>query len=70
MTMRNEGVNEPISSRCPACLAKPGERCYATSTDEPRLHLHKLRRIAAADRLVPCECCDGLGWKAVSKDDE
>lgn len=53
---------DAMSVQCPACLASPGQRCYATSTDEPRLFPHRLRGLAAARRLVQCDKCHGVGW--------
>lgn len=54
---------DPLSATCPACLAAPGTDCYSTSTDEPRPHPHRLRGLAAARRLVQCDCCHGIGWR-------
>lgn len=54
---------DPLSVQCPACLAAPGEQCYATSSDLPRRHPHRLRGLAAAQRLVQCEHCGGIGWR-------
>lgn len=52
-----------LDARCPACLAPVGEQCYSTSTDMPRLHPHRLRGLASAQRLVQCETCQGVGWR-------
>lgn len=62
-TERDRQVIDALAAQCPACLAAPGERCYATSTDEPRRHPHRLRGLAAAKRLRQCEHCGGIGWR-------
>jgi hypothetical protein len=54
---------DPLTAQCPACLAAPGQDCYATSSDLPRLVPHRLRSLTAAKRLVRCESCDGIGWR-------
>lgn len=54
---------DPLAVQCPACLVAAGQPCYATSTDEPRPHPHRLRGLAAARRLVVCEHCHGIGWR-------
>lgn len=54
---------DPLSATCPACLADPGDPCYTTSTDEPRRHPHRLRRLAAAKCLTQCTACGGVGWR-------
>ena len=56
-------VIDPMAARCPACLAEPGERCYATSSDEPRAIPHRLRGLAAAKSLRRCTACQGVGWE-------
>lgn len=53
----------PLSATCPACLAEPGQQCFATSTDEPRRHPHRLRGLAAAKHLAQCRSCGGIGWR-------
>lgn len=55
--------DDDLSRECPACLAGVDEQCYSTSTDEPRKVPHRMRRIANARRLVPCEECHGIGWR-------
>jgi hypothetical protein len=57
---------DPLSAMCPACLADPGDPCYATSSDEPRRIPHRLRGLAAAKRLEPCPHCRGIGWTPVT----
>ena len=54
---------DPLSAACPACLAAPGEQCYATSSDLPRRVPHRLRGLAAAKHLTRCEHCGGIGWR-------
>lgn len=54
---------DPLDATCPACLAEPGEHCYATSSDLPRRVPHRLRGLAAARRLEVCEKCEGVGWR-------
>ncbi len=54
---------DPLTVVCPACLADPGQGCYATSSDDPRPVPHRLRGMAAARRLERCETCDGIGWQ-------
>lgn len=54
---------DPLSVQCPACLVAPGQDCYATSTDEPRLFPHRLRGLTAARRLMQCEHCHDIGWR-------
>ncbi len=56
-------MGDPLSVTCSACLAAPGQQCYATSTDEPRRHPHRLRTLAAARNLTQCAACGGLGWR-------
>lgn len=58
---------DPLSVQCSACLAEPGQPCYATSTDEPRRVPHRLRVLAASRQLVRCDQCEGLGWIASNK---
>jgi hypothetical protein len=62
-TATSDGLVDPLTATCPACLAEPGEQCYATSTDEPRRHPHRLRGLAAAKRLEQCPTCHGVGWR-------
>lgn len=57
-------VPDPLSVQCPGCLVAPGEPCCQTSTDSVRAVPHKLRALVAAQRLVKCESCGGLGWVA------
>lgn len=59
MTSRLQG---PLSVRCAACLAEPGELCVATSSDLPREVPHRLRGLAAAQMLRRCPTCEGFGW--------
>jgi len=56
-------VIDPLSAPCPACLAEPGQQCYATSSDEPRAIPHRLRGLAAAKKLRRCSHCQGVGWE-------
>uniref|UniRef100_UPI003F49A7AC zinc finger domain-containing protein n=1 Tax=Nonomuraea sp. CA-251285 TaxID=3240002 RepID=UPI003F49A7AC len=56
-------MSDPLSAQCPACLAPPGEACYATSSDEPRARPHRLRGLATARHLVLCNNCQGIGWR-------
>jgi hypothetical protein len=55
-------MSDPMDVVCPACLADPGEQCYATSSDIPRRFPHRLRGLAASKRLTRCEACGGIGW--------
>lgn len=54
---------DPLSVQCSACLAAPGEQCYATSTDEPRVQPHRMRTLGASLQLTRCETCHGIGWR-------
>lgn len=53
---------DPLSVQCSACLAPVGQQCYATSTDEPRRHPHRMRVLAASLRLKQCTNCRGMGF--------
>jgi hypothetical protein len=57
-------MTDPLDVTCPACLAAPGEQCYATSSDLPRRPAHRLRGLAAARSLRQCGGCHGVGWIA------
>lgn len=57
----------PLDAACPACLAAPGEDCYATSSDQPRRAPHRLRGLAAHQRLIQCDHCHGVGWRPDDK---
>ena len=66
---------DPLSVMCPACLAGPGEPCYATSTTDidsetTRPFMHKLRGLAAAKMLQRCEHCSGIGWMPIPDPDD
>lgn len=63
MTEINTREIDPLEATCPACLADPGQPCIATSSDLPREHLHRLRGLAAAERLTRCDTCTGSGWE-------
>ena len=60
---------EPLTIACSACLADPGEPCHATSTNEPRLHPHRLRALGAAETLRRCPDCGGRGWRETRRED-
>lgn len=57
-----DGLPDPMTVTCSACLAGPGEPCYATSTDEPRHAPHRLRRLSASKNLTQCPNCSGMGF--------
>lgn len=59
---------DPLSVRCGACLARPGEPCYSTSSDLPRNEAHRLRFMAAAQGLEPCPTCNKAGWVPVKEE--
>jgi hypothetical protein len=60
---KNVAVIKPLTARCPACLAAPGEPCIATSSDLPRQHPHRLRGLPSAETLHRCPTCTGSGWQ-------
>lgn len=57
---------DPLDIQCSACLAPPGEQCYATSSDLPRPAPHRMRILAAELLLKRCPECDGIGWVPIA----